>query len=74
MPMMILKKAAKHVALALCLVLVLTSLPAAALAVETYTTSEEGIAMIQEFEDFRSMPYEDNGEWYIGYGDRKSVV
>jgi len=68
MPMMILKKAAKHVALALCLVLVLTSLPAAALAVETYTTSEEGIAMIQEFEDFRSMPYEDNGEWYIGYG------
>lgn len=51
MPMMILKKAAKHVALALCLVLVLTSLPAAALAVETYTTSEEGIAMIQEFED-----------------------
>ena len=40
MPMMILKKAAKHVALALCLVLVLTLLPAAALAVETYTPED----------------------------------
>ena len=58
----------KCLAWGLCLALALTLLPPTALAVETYTTSEEGIALIQEFEDFRSMPYEDNGEWYVGYG------
>ena len=62
------KTVIKCLPLGLCLVLVLTLLPSAALAVDTYTTSEEGIALIQEFEDFRSMPYEDNGEWYVGYG------
>ena len=62
------KTVIKRLPLGLCLVLVLTLLPSAALAVDTYTTSEEGIALIQEFEDFRSMPYEDNGEWYVGYG------
>ena len=62
------RKKIKRLSLGLCLALVLTLLPSAALAVETYTTSEEGIALIQEFEDFRSMPYEDNGEWYVGYG------
>ena len=52
----------------LCLALLLTLLPAAALAVETYTTSDEGIAFIKEFEGFQPLAYSDEGEWYIGYG------
>jgi len=58
----------RFLALGLSLALVLTLLPSAALAVETYSISDEGIAFIKEFEDYRSMPYADNGEWYIGYG------
>ena len=59
----------KHILpLALCLGLILTLLPSAALAVETFTTSDEGAALIMEYEDFRAMPYSDNGKWYIGYG------
>ena len=59
----------KHILpLALCLGLILTLLPSAALAVETYTTSDEGVAFIKEFEGFKSMAYSDKGEWYIGYG------
>ena len=37
----------KILSLGLCLLLVLTLLPAAALAVETYTTSDEGVAFIK---------------------------
>ena len=46
----------KHILpLALCLGLILTLLPSAALAVETFTTSDEGAALIMEYEDFRAM-------------------
>ncbi|MDE7243379.1 MAG: S-layer homology domain-containing protein [Oscillospiraceae bacterium] len=84
----------KYLILGLCLALVLTFLPPAALAaqpddgalietvgpadeteeesevstVETYTTTEKGMEIIREFEGFRTMPYEDDGKWYIGYG------
>ena len=59
----------RFLALFLCVVVTLTLLPSAALAVETFTTSEEGIALIKRFEDFRSEPYQDDrGNWYIGYG------
>ena len=44
----------RFLALFLCVVVTLTLLPSAALAVETFTTSEEGIALIKQFEDFRS--------------------
>ena len=59
----------KILALTMCVVLTLTLLTGAAFAVETFTTSEECIAMIKEFEGFRSVPYtDDSGAWYIGYG------
>ena len=58
----------KILSLGLCLLLVLTMLPAAAFAVENYTTSDEGIALIKEFEGFKSEPYLDQREWYVGYG------
>ena len=58
----------KFLCLSLCIALLLAVLPSAAYAVETFTTSEEGIAFIKEFEDYRATPYEDNGKWYIGYG------
>ena len=59
----------KILSLSLCALLLLTLLPSAALAVETFTTSDEGIALIEEYEGFRDMPYsDDNGNWYIGYG------
>ena len=54
----------KITSLCLCVVLVLTLLPAAALAVQTYTTSPSGVAMIEKFEGFRNMPYSDaKGNW-----------
>lgn len=56
-------------ALLLCLALTLTLLPGAALAVDTFTTSEDCIAHIKIFEGYRQMPYADgNGKWYVGYG------
>ena len=59
----------KILSLLLSMTLVLTLLPSAAFAVMTYTTSEEGVALIAEFEGFRAMPYADDlGNWYIGYG------
>lgn len=58
----------KLLSLGLCVLLVLSLLPAAAFAVENYTTSDEGIALIKEFEGFKSEAYLDEGEWYIGYG------
>ena len=59
----------KILSLSLCALLLLTLLPSAALAVETFTTSDEGLALIEEYEGFRDMPYSDeNGYWYIGYG------
>ena len=55
--------------LVLCLALILTLLSGAAFAVETFTTTDEGVELIKEFEDFRSMPYiGTDGKWYIGYG------
>ena len=61
----------KILSLCLCVLLMLTLLPSAALAVDTYTTSAAGVAMIESFEGFRSMPYsDDNGYWYIGYGSQ----
>lgn len=58
----------KILSLILCAVMVLTMLPGSALAVETFTTSEAGIAFIKEMEGFRAEPYEDRGKWYVGYG------
>ena len=58
----------KILALALCLALTTTLLSGAALAVETFTTSDACIAMIKELEGYRQMPYADNnGKWYVGY-------
>lgn len=58
----------KILALCLSVALILTVLPSTARAVEVYSTSEEGIAMVMEFEGYREMPYEDRGRWYVGYG------
>ncbi len=58
----------KILALALCLALTTSLLSGAALAVETFTTSDACIAMIKELEGYRQMPYADNnGKWYVGY-------
>lgn len=66
--MKILEPVKRIAALSLCFLLVMTLLPSAALAVDTYTTSDAGVAMIEEFEGYSSEPYADNGKWYIGYG------
>lgn len=59
----------RFLSLLFCGVLILTLQPSCALAVENYVTSDEGVAMIEELEDYRDMPYLDNdGKWYIGYG------
>ena len=63
------KSLKKILSLSLSVLLVLTLMPAAALAVETFSISDEGIALIEEYEGFREEPYmDDNGNWYIGYG------
>lgn len=55
--------------LLLALLLTVGLLPPAALAdVETMTISDEGVALIQDFESYRRFAYEDGGKWYIGYG------
>lgn len=44
-------------------------LTGAALAVETFTTSDACVEMIKELEGYRQMPYVGtDGKWYIGYG------
>ena len=58
----------KILSLLLSVILVIGLLPASALAVETFSVSDMGIAFIKEFEGYRDMPYEDNGKWYVGYG------
>ncbi len=58
----------KILSMILCVALVLTLLPTAALAVETFTASDAGIEFIKKFEGFRPEPYEDRGKWYVGYG------
>lgn len=59
----------KALSLGLCLLLALTTLSGAAFAVETYATSDAGVAMIEELEGYRQMPYAGtNGKWYVGYG------
>lgn len=55
--------------LLLALLLTVGLLPPAALAdAETMTISDEGVALIQDFESYRRFAYEDGGKWYIGYG------
>lgn len=59
----------KILTLCLSVILLLSLLPSAALAVETFTTSDEGIALIKEYEGYEEMPYTDDlGKWYVGYG------
>ena len=59
----------KLLSLGLCLLLAMTVLVGDAVAVETFTTSDEAVAMIEELEGFRQMPYVGtNGKWYVGYG------
>lgn len=59
----------KFLSLFLSALVVLTLLPSGALAVEIFVTSDEGVALIEEFEGYRDMPYaDDRGNWYIGYG------
>ncbi len=59
----------KFLSLFLSALVVLTLLPSGALAVEIFVTSDEGVALIEEFEGYRDMPYaDDQGNWYIGYG------
>lgn len=58
----------KILSLALSALLILTLLPSGALAVETFTISGPALYMIEDFEGYREMPYEDRGAWYIGYG------
>ena len=54
-----------------CVALLLSLLSGDALAVQIYTTSEAGLAMIKGFEGYRQYPYSDSrGEWYIGYGTK----
>ncbi len=53
----------------LCLAMLLTFLPGAAFAVDTYTTSEACIEKIKSFEELRQTEYTDiSGKWFIGYG------
>ena len=58
----------KIISLCLCALILVTLSSPPALAVDTFTASEACIALIKEYEGFRSQPYEDNGKWYIGYG------
>lgn len=61
----------KILSLFCCVALLLSLLSGDALAVQTYTTSEAGLAMIKDFEGYRQYPYADSrGEWYIGYGTK----
>lgn len=54
-----------------CAVMLLTLLSGDVLAVQMYTTSEAGLAMIKEFEGYRQNTYSDGrGNWYIGYGTK----
>ena len=58
----------KLLVLTLCLVMTASLLSGAALAVETFTTSEACVEMIKELEGFRAEPYSgSNGKWYVGY-------
>ena len=56
--------------LTLALVLLLCLIPVSALAVQTHTTSTACINIIKEFEGFSKYPYEDHGQWTVGYGTR----
>ena len=56
--------------LVLVLVLVACMLPVSALAVTKYSTSDACIEVIKNFEGFAKYPYEDNGQYSVGYGTR----
>ncbi len=54
-----------------CLAMLLPLLSGDALAVQTFTISEEGVNFIKRFEGYRQFPYADSrGEWYVGYGSK----
>ena len=56
--------------LVLVLILVICMLPVSALAVTKYSTSDACIEVIKNFEGFAKYPYEDNGQYSVGYGTR----
>ena len=56
--------------LVLVLVMVACMLPVSALAVTKYSTSDACIEVIKNFEGFAKYPYEDNGQYSVGYGTR----
>ena len=61
----------KLIPLLCCLVLLLPLLNGDALAVQTYNTSENGISLIIEYEEYHGFPYKDHsGVWRVGYGTK----
>ena len=59
----------KFLSLLCCFALLLPLLGGDVLAVQTYTASEEGLAFLEEYEQYHEFPYQDSqGNWYIGYG------
>ena len=56
--------------LMLILVMVACMLPISALAVTKHSTSDACIEVIKSFEGFAKYPYEDNGQYSVGYGTR----
>lgn len=67
--MMIKTSLMKMLSLGLCAVMLMTLLTGFAFPTAALTTTNEGVEMIKEFEDFRSMPYLGTDDrWYVGYG------
>ena len=56
--------------LMLALLLIVTMLPVSAQAVTKHVTSDACIEVIKVFEGFVAYPYEDNGQYTVGYGTR----
>ena len=54
----------------LVLVMVVCMLPVSAQAVTKHSTSDACIEVIKNFEGFAEYPYEDNGQYSVGYGTR----
>ena len=61
----------RFLSLLCCLVLMLPLLSGDVLAVQTYATSDAGLALIGEYIEFHEFPYRnERGYWYVGYGTR----
>lgn len=61
----------KILSLLCCFALLLPLLSGDVLAVQTYTTSDEGLRLISEYEKFSEFPYRDSqGDWRVGYGTK----